>query len=203
MRWRSARMCCASPWSLTRWMNCAASCWQSYAAERLFRRRAMTLQDRLRRRIGFLQIDAPVFELLKRNRHAGYGAADKCTWPNDAEIAVKIFYFRLAIHRRVAIITIEQKRPPMSGAHLNIVGRPCERNPRISFMSRTKYPAHPGPRHRRDFAPCFLPSAARHVRHRRLPQFAHRQTRCRAAPPLQPRPRSAVDALHRRGPMQI
>src|SRR6476646_5207738 len=95
MRWRSARMYCASPWSLTRWMNCAGSCWQSYAAERLFRRRAKTLQDRLGRRIGFLQIDAPVFELLKRNRHAGYRAADKCTWPNDAEIAVKIFYFRL------------------------------------------------------------------------------------------------------------
>jgi len=89
----------------------------------------MTLQDRFRRRIGFLQIDAPVFELFERDWHAGYRTADKRTGPNHAEIAVEIFYFRLAIHRRVAIITIEQKRPPMSGAHLNIVGRPRERNP--------------------------------------------------------------------------
>jgi hypothetical protein len=110
-------------------MNCAGLCWQSYEAERLFCRRAKALQDRLRRCIGFLQIDAPVFELFERDRHSGYRTAYKCTGPNDPEIAVEVLYFRLTTHRWVAIITIQQKRPPMPDAHLNIVGRPRERNP--------------------------------------------------------------------------
>src|SRR5262249_60174493 len=97
-------MSCASPWSLRKRMNCAGSCWQSYEAERLFWRRAKTLQGRLGRRIGFLQIDAPVFELFERDRHAGYRTADKCTGPNDSEIAVERLYYRLITHRRDALI---------------------------------------------------------------------------------------------------
>src|SRR6185295_8420041 len=110
MRSLPARMSCASPWSLMKRTNCGGSYWRS-CADGLFCRRvqcALTLQDRLRRRIGLLQIDAPVLEFLERDRDTGHRTTDKGTRPHDTEIAVEILYFRLTIHRRGAIITIKQ-----------------------------------------------------------------------------------------------
>ena len=78
---------------------------------------AAPLQHRLRRGIGLLQVDAPVFELLERDRHAGDRAAHEGAGPHDAEIAVEIFDLGLAVHRRGAIVAIEQGWPPWtSGA---------------------------------------------------------------------------------------
>src|SRR5262245_33511993 len=69
----------------------------------------MALQDRLGGRIGFLQIDAPIFELLKRNRHPCHSAAHEGTWPHDAEIAIEVFYLCLAVHRRRTVIAVKQQ----------------------------------------------------------------------------------------------
>ena len=83
------------------------------SAGRLFRAlRLAPLQHRLRRGIGLLQIDAPVFELLERDRHAGHRAAHKGAGAHHAEIAIEVFHLGLAAHRRGAIIAIEQRRPP-------------------------------------------------------------------------------------------
>src|SRR5437870_3136634 len=43
------------------------------------------------RRIGFLPVDAPVFQLFQRDRHAGHGAAHEGAGAHDAEIAVEVF----------------------------------------------------------------------------------------------------------------
>ena len=67
----------------------------------------MPLQHGLGRGIGLLQVDAPVFQLLERDRHAGHGAAHEGAGPHDAEIAVEIFDLGLAGHRRRAIESIE------------------------------------------------------------------------------------------------
>src|SRR5664279_4253114 len=75
--------------------------------------RQQALQHRLRRGIGLLPIDAPVFELLERDRHAGHRAAHKGARPRDAEIAIEVFHLRLAVHRRGAIVAIEQRQPPV------------------------------------------------------------------------------------------
>ena len=68
------------------------------------------LQHRLGRGIGLLQVDAPIAQLLERNRHAGHRAAHERTRPHDAEIAVEIFDIGLAGHRVRTIGAIEQLR---------------------------------------------------------------------------------------------
>ena len=49
----------------------------------------VSLQHGFRRRIGLLQLDAPVFEFLQRNRHAGHCASHERARTNDAKIAVE------------------------------------------------------------------------------------------------------------------
>jgi hypothetical protein len=70
------------------------------------------LQNGLRRRIGFLEIHAPVSQFLKRNSRPGDGAADERTGPHDAEIAVQVFDFGLSGTRGPTICAIEQGKPP-------------------------------------------------------------------------------------------
>ena len=73
----------------------------------------MPLQDGLRRGIGFLQINAPVFELLKRDRNAGDHTAHERAGAHDAEIAIKVLHLCLAAHRRGPVIAIEQDSSPL------------------------------------------------------------------------------------------
>jgi hypothetical protein len=71
-----------------------------------------TLQHRLRIRIGLLQLNAPIFQFLQRNRYAGHRATYKGSRPHNAEIAVEIFNFCLPGHGRAMIEAIEQINPP-------------------------------------------------------------------------------------------
>jgi hypothetical protein len=64
------------------------------------------------RGIGLLQIDAPVLQLLKRDRHAGHRAGTKAPRPDDAEITIEIFDLGLSRHRRGAIVTVEHASSP-------------------------------------------------------------------------------------------
>ena len=64
----------------------------------------MPLQDGFRRRIGFLQIDAPVFQLIERNVFAGHGAAHIGAGLDNAKIAVQIFDFGFAVSGRSEFI---------------------------------------------------------------------------------------------------
>lgn len=70
--------------------------------------RGVALQDRFRRDVGLLHIDAPVPQLFQRDFRAGHGAADERTGPNNAKIAVEIFDFGLAGQRKGTVGTIEQ-----------------------------------------------------------------------------------------------
>jgi hypothetical protein len=65
-------------------------------------------QDGLGRRIGLLQVDAPVSQFLKRNGRAGHRAADESAGPYDAKIAVQVFDFGLSWPRGPTICAIEQ-----------------------------------------------------------------------------------------------
>src|SRR5258708_40094104 len=67
---------------------------------------------RLGRGVGLLRLHAPVFQLLERNRDAGYGAAHEGARPDDPEIAVEKLHFGLSRHRRRAIITVQQSYSP-------------------------------------------------------------------------------------------
>jgi hypothetical protein len=71
-----------------------------------------TLQHRLRTRIGLLQLNAPIFQFLQRNRYAGHRATYEGSRPHNAEIAVEIFDFCLPGHGRAMIEAIEQINPP-------------------------------------------------------------------------------------------
>ncbi len=99
----------------------------------------MPLQHRLGRRIGFLQLDAPIPQLLERDRHPCHRAAHKGARPHDAKIAIEIFDVGLAGHGNRTISTIEQidlrsapipppNRPRLIGR--NIIVPPPPRNPR-------------------------------------------------------------------------
>jgi hypothetical protein len=68
----------------------------------------MPLEDSFGRRIGFLQIDAPVSQFLKWNGRAGHGATDESAGPHHAEIAVQVFDFGLSRARGSTICAIEQ-----------------------------------------------------------------------------------------------
>ena len=57
------------------------------------------LQYDLGRDVGFLQVDAPVFQLFKRDRRAGDGATHEGAGPQHAEIPVEVFNLGLAGHR--------------------------------------------------------------------------------------------------------
>ena len=66
----------------------------------LFQRgREMPLQNRVWQSIGFLQIDAPVLQLVKRYPRVGHCAPDVRARRDHAEIAVQILHLRLAMPR--------------------------------------------------------------------------------------------------------
>src|SRR3954451_6856344 len=70
--------------------------------------RALAVYHGFRRSIGLLQVDAPVLELFKRNGLPGHRATHIGAGAHHAEVAVEIFDFGLAVHRRRAVGTIEQ-----------------------------------------------------------------------------------------------
>src|ERR1700730_1535565 len=57
--------------------------------------------------IGLLALDAPVLELLERDRHAGDRAAHIGARPHHAEIAIELLDLRLAGHGRARIEAVE------------------------------------------------------------------------------------------------
>jgi hypothetical protein len=61
----------------------------------------------IRARVGFLQIHAPVFQLLEWDGRAGDCAPHKSPGLNDAEIPVEELDLRLPGHGRRSIKTIE------------------------------------------------------------------------------------------------
>src|SRR3977135_4733700 len=60
--------------------------------------REVPLQDGFRIGIGLLQIHAPIFQLLQRDRHAGHRAAYECAGPHHAEVTIEIFDLGLTRH---------------------------------------------------------------------------------------------------------
>src|SRR5579862_9931637 len=76
----------------------------------LLSRVTLALRHGLGRGIGFLQVDAPVAQLLERNGDAGHRATHESAGAYHAEIAVEIFDIGLAGHRGRTIGTIEQVR---------------------------------------------------------------------------------------------
>src|SRR5712691_5191423 len=101
----------------------------------------MALQHRLRAGIGFLQVDAPVFQLLERDRDAGDGAAHERPRPDHAEVAVEELDVRLARHGRWAIVAVEHRiasvdvagglPDPNAPTHPNIMVRARPANPPV------------------------------------------------------------------------
>jgi len=67
----------------------------------------MALQDRFRRSVGLLQIDAPIFQFFQRNRGTRDGAADECARAHHAKFAVEVFDFGLTGRWRGSIEPIE------------------------------------------------------------------------------------------------
>src|SRR5260370_15734167 len=59
----------------------------------------MPLQHGARQRIGFLQVDAPVFQLIERNPRIGHRAAHIGPRRDHAEIAIQILHLRFAMTR--------------------------------------------------------------------------------------------------------
>ena len=68
----------------------------------------MPLENSFGRRIGFLQINAPVSQFLKRNGGTCDGTTDIGARPHDAKIAVQVFDFGLSRTRGPTISAIEQ-----------------------------------------------------------------------------------------------
>src|SRR5579862_2447384 len=100
----------------------------------LLSRVTLALRHGRGRGIGFLQVDAPVAQLLERNGDAGHRAAHEGAGAYHAEIAVEIFDIGLAGHRGRTIGTIEQVRLRLlrqssaSSKFVKVSGRPPTRN---------------------------------------------------------------------------
>src|ERR1700726_3441281 len=62
--------------------------------------------------VGFLALDAPVFELLERDRSSGHGAAHEGARAHHAKIPVKKPHLRFARRRRMVVEAIEHRKPP-------------------------------------------------------------------------------------------
>ena len=93
--------------------------------------RGMALQHGLGARVGLLQVDAPVFQFLQRDRHAGHGAAHERARPHDAEIAVEELDLRFPRHgrgpmKRLSTFSLLQGR-----------GGPSADPPRHNIMARS------------------------------------------------------------------
>src|SRR6516165_2856246 len=109
LRWKSAMMeGCASSWRngcsahARRNSARAASC---RALSLLFQRaRKMPLQNGARYRIGLLQVDAPIFQLIERDPRIGHRAAHIGSRRDDAEIAVEILDLCFAVARGAELV---------------------------------------------------------------------------------------------------
>src|SRR5437879_3471437 len=66
--------------------------------------RIMPLQHGDRLRIGLLQVDAPVFQLVERDAGVGDGAADIGAGRDHAEIAVEILHLCFAAARGAELV---------------------------------------------------------------------------------------------------
>ena len=66
--------------------------------------RKMPLQHGDRLRVGLLQIDAPVFQLVERDAHLGDGAADIGSWRDHAKVAVEILHLRFTAARGAELV---------------------------------------------------------------------------------------------------
>src|ERR1700760_1511993 len=64
----------------------------------------MPLQDRSRLRIGFLQIDAPILQLIERYPDVAHRASHIGSRRDHAEVAVQILQLRLAMALRAGFI---------------------------------------------------------------------------------------------------
>src|SRR5216684_631937 len=71
---------------------------------RLQRAGKMPLQHRGWDRVGFLQVDAPVFQLVERYPCIGHRAAHVGSRRDHPEIAIQILYLRLAMARGTEFI---------------------------------------------------------------------------------------------------
>jgi len=70
------------------------------------------LQHRLRTGIGFLQLDTPIFQLLKRDRRAGDRTTHESARSHNAEIPVEIFDLCLTRHGGPVIEAVQHLMPP-------------------------------------------------------------------------------------------
>jgi len=64
----------------------------------------MALQHGGRGGVGFLQIDAPVLQLVERNPDVGDGTTHKGAGRDHAEIAVEILHLRFAMARGTELV---------------------------------------------------------------------------------------------------
>src|SRR2546425_1255925 len=64
----------------------------------------MPLEHGGRHRIGFLEIDAPVFQFVERDPHVRYGAAHIGSGRHHAEIAIQILHLRFAMPRGTKLV---------------------------------------------------------------------------------------------------
>ena len=71
-------------------------------------RRKVPLQHGGGNRIGLLQVDAPVFQLVERDPHVGDGAAHIGPGRDHAEIAIQILHLRFAMPRGTEFIKHRQ-----------------------------------------------------------------------------------------------
>src|SRR5215813_11960687 len=104
--------------------------------------REMAPQHGLRRHVGLLQIDTPVFELFERDRRAGHGATHEGAGPQHAEIAVEVLDLGLARHRGRAIEPVQHCNLQRVGPGLpnfsSDDGRPPERGGWSSIMVKAR-----------------------------------------------------------------
>jgi len=83
----------------------------------------MPLQHRARDRVGLLQIDAPVFQLVERYPRIGHRAAHVGARRGHAEIAIQILHLRFAMARGPEIYSARLNSPtspPVARARLNV-----------------------------------------------------------------------------------
>src|SRR6478609_4454798 len=78
---------------------------------RLRRVRKMPLQHRGGRGVGFLQVHAPVLQLVERNPRVGDRAAHERSRRDHAEIAVEILHLRFAMARGAELVQHGRKSP--------------------------------------------------------------------------------------------
>jgi hypothetical protein len=57
-------------------------------------------------RIGLLQINVPIVQILKLDRFAGYRAAHETPWAQDSELAIEIFELGFSRANRGTLVKV-------------------------------------------------------------------------------------------------